>query len=233
MDIQILASSSKGNLYRISSGGSPLLLEAGLPAKEILRKLDFRLSQVLGCIVTHEHGDHARGVAGLLGSGIDCYVSAGTAKALGVVGHHRLHIVRDREPFDLRGWRVTPFVAVHDAEEPLSFLLRRGAEMLLFAVDTAYIRFRMPTGLTHVMIGCDYDLSLLKANVKAGLVDRELKRRVIHNHMSLDRVKDFLKANDLSRVQAIYLLHLSESNSDAARFKHEIQALTGKIVRIA
>lgn len=232
MDIQTLASSSRGNLYRISSGGSPLLLEAGLPLKEILRKLDFRLSQVLACLVTHEHGDHAKGVAGLLGSGIDCYVSAGTAKALGVVGHHRLHIIRDREPFDLWGWRVMPLAAVHDAEEPLSFLLQRGGEMLLFAIDTAYIRFRMPAGLTHIMIGCDYDLALLKANVLSGLVDLELKRRIIHNHMSLDTAKAFLKANDLRRVREIHLLHLSQENSHAERFKREIAALTGKVVYV-
>jgi phosphoribosyl 1,2-cyclic phosphodiesterase len=209
-----------------------LLLEAGLPIKEILRKLDFRLSQILACIVTHEHGDHAKGVAGLLGSGIDCYMSAGTAKTLGILGHHRLHIIRDREPFDLWGWRVMPLAAVHDAGEPLSFLLQRGGEMLLFAVDTAYIRFRMPTGLTHVMIGCDYDLGLLKANVKAGLVDPEVKRRVLRSHMSLQTLKGFLKANDLSRVKEIHLLHLSQENSDAERFKREIAALSGKVVYV-
>lgn len=46
-------------------------------------------------------------------------------------------------------------------------------------------------------------------------------------------MKDFLKANDLRHVQEIWLLHLSDGNSDADRFKREIQELTGKPVYIA
>jgi hypothetical protein len=51
--------------------------------------------------------------------------------------------------------------------------------------------------------------------------------------MSLETCKGFLRANDLSRVQEIWLLHLSDANSDAARFKREIQELTGKVVYVA
>ena len=51
--------------------------------------------------------------------------------------------------------------------------------------------------------------------------------------MSLETAKDFLRANDLTAVQEIWLCHLSDGNSDAERFKREIQALTGKPVYIA
>jgi hypothetical protein len=46
-------------------------------------------------------------------------------------------------------------------------------------------------------------------------------------------VKEFFKVNDLSKVQEIYLLHLSSGNSDAVRFKREFAELTGKPVYIA
>ena len=59
-----------------------------------------------------------------------------------------------------------------------------------------------------------------------------LKKRILKSHFSLENVKEFLKANDLSRVQEIWLLHLSDGNSDAERFKREIQELTGKMVFI-
>ena len=56
---------------------------------------------------------------------------------------------------------------------------------------------------------------------------------VLRSHFSLENVKEFLQANDLSKVQEIWLLHLSDGNSDAERFKREIQELTGKVVYIA
>ena len=57
-------------------------------------------------------------------------------------------------------------------------------------------------------------------------------KRVIDTHFALEDVKEFLKANDLSKVKEIYLIHLSDGNSDAEQFKREIQELTGKTVFI-
>jgi hypothetical protein len=51
--------------------------------------------------------------------------------------------------------------------------------------------------------------------------------------MSLATCKKTLLANDLSKVRNIVLIHLSDSNSDARRFKKEIEDITGKVVHIA
>ena len=127
---------------------------------------------------------------------------------------------------------MLPFDTVHDAAEPLGFLLTLGPERLLFATDTAYVKYRFP-GLTHIAIECNYDLGILKQNVAAGLVEREVKKRILRSHMHLGNVKQFLRSNDLSRVQEIVLLHLSDDNSQADRFRREVQQLTGKEVRVA
>ena len=50
--------------------------------------------------------------------------------------------------------------------------------------------------------------------------------------MSLDTVKEFLSENDLNKVQQIYLLHLSNNNSDTALFKDAIQRQTGAEVYV-
>lgn len=231
MDIQVIASGSRGNCYRVDDGKTPLLLEAGISLKSIKEALGFKTSDIAGCLISHEHGDHAKAATDVAKAGIDCYLSAGTAEALGLTGH-RAHIVKALERFQVGTWTVLPFDAVHDAAEPLGFLLATGAEKLLFATDTAYIKYRF-NGLTHIMIECNYDLPLLKESVAAGLVDREVKRRTLRSHMNLQSLKELLRANDLSRVQEIILLHLSDNNSDSERFKREIQELTGKVVRIA
>lgn len=225
------ASSSKGNLYTVSDGSTTLMLECGLSFPEIRKALDFKTCELAGCLLTHGHGDHARSAKDVLKAGIDLYASAGTVEALGLESH-RLHIVRAKERFTVGSWSILPFDTVHDCSEPLGFLLASGEEKLLFVTDSAYVRYRFP-GLTLIAIECNYDLPLLKENVKAGTVDPVVKRRILHNHMSLDTVKGFFKANDLSRVQEIWLLHLSDQNSHAGQFKREIQALTGCIVKVS
>lgn len=229
IDIQVLASGSRGNCYRIDDGSTPLLLEAGIPYKEIQHSLHFRLAEVSGCLISHEHKDHSKAVRDLLRAGIDCYMSQGTASALGISGH-RVNIIQARQLFQLGTWAVLPFETQHDAIEPLGFLLaNQSGDKLLYATDTYYIRYQF-RGLTHIMIECNYATDILRANVEAGLVEPALKNRILKSHFSLNHVKEFLLANDLSQVQEIWLLHLSDGNSDATRFKREVQELTGKPV---
>ena len=83
------------------------------------------------------------------------------------------------------------------------------------------------------MVECNYAADILYENVKRGAVPEVLKNRLLTSHFSLENVKEFLKANDLSKVQEIHLLHLSEGNSDAERFKQEVMQLTGKPTYIA
>ena len=53
--------------------------------------------------------------------------------------------------------------------------------------------------------------SILAANVEAGCVAQSRAKRIRENHMSIGRVLDFIKANDMSKCRAIHLLHGSES----------------------
>lgn len=175
--------------------------------------------------------DHSKAVKEIMRAGIDSYMSRGTAEALGISGH-RLHIIKAKQQFRIGTWTILPFETQHDATEPLGFLLaNQDGEKLLYATDTYYIRYRFQ-GLTHIMIETNYCMDILKRNVEAGAVLKELKSRILKSHFSLENVKKFLLVNDLSKVQEIWLLHLSDNNSNAERFKREIQELTGKMVFI-
>ena len=232
IEIVPLASGSRENCYRVTDGSTPLLLECGIPFREIQKGLHFRVSEVAVCLVSHEHKDHSKAVRDVMKAGIDCYMSAGTAEALGISGH-RLHIIKAKQQFRIGTWKILPFETQHDAQEPLGFLLaNRNGDKLLYATDTFYIRYRFQ-GLTHIAVECNYSLDILRANVEAGMVEPALKNRILKSHFSLENVKNFLKANDLSKVQEIWLLHMSDGNSDANRFKREIQELAGKMVFIA
>ena len=226
-----LASGSKGNCYHLTDGTTEILLECGIPIKRIREGLDFRLSSVSACLVSHEHQDHAKAAADIMAAGIDVYASRGTIDALGLRGH-RLHPIQALQGFEIDSWRILPFDLVHDATEPLGFVCISGDERLLFATDTAYIKYLVP-GLTHICIECNYDEETLSENVTQGKIDPVLRQRIVENHMSLDRVKAMLFANDLSNVEEIWLLHLSDENADAERFRKEIFWLTGRKVYVA
>jgi phosphoribosyl 1,2-cyclic phosphodiesterase len=231
MEIKALASSSKGNCYLVSDGETSLLLECGIRYSDIQKGLNYQVCQVDGCLVSHEHGDHGKAVKEVMKAGINVYTSKGTAEALGASGH-RVKTIESKKPFTVGTWTILPFEVEHDAAEPLGFLLaNKQGEKLLFATDTYYIKYKFP-GLTHIMVEANYSMDILKENIEAGRVPAVMKKRLIRSHFSLENVKEFLKANDLSKVEEIWLLHLSDSNSDEELFKKEVQQQTGKIVYI-
>lgn len=232
--ITVLGSSSAGNAYLVTDGRSPLLLDCGININGIMRGLQFGLSSLAGCLVSHEHADHSKAVKDLMKFGVDIYLSQGTVNEISGLGHfrHRINTIRALQQFALGSWIILPFDTVHDAAEPLGFLLATGDAKLLYLTDSAYCKYRF-NGLTHILIECNHAADILNENVENGSVPAAMRRRVMRSHMSLSTVKGFLKANDLSRVREIHLIHLSDSNSDAMRFKSEIQALTGKPVYVA
>jgi phosphoribosyl 1,2-cyclic phosphodiesterase len=165
-------------------------------------------------------------------AGIDCYMSRGTAETLAISGH-RLNIIKAKQQFKIGTWTILPFETQHDAAEPLAFLLANQAgDKLLYITDSFYCRYCFQ-GLTHIMIEANYSLDILNGNVESGSIPKEMKKRVLRSHMSIETVKEFLKANDLSKVQEIWLIHLSEQNSCEKRFKEEVQKITGKPTYIA
>ncbi|HAB9977049.1 TPA_asm: MBL fold metallo-hydrolase [Listeria monocytogenes] len=226
MEIQTIASGSKGNAYVISSGRSKLLVECGINFDVIRKALNFDLSDVSGCLISHEHGDHTAGVKKMLRtSNIKIYASEGTLSALNVPDR-RQFILKEKSAQNVGDWTVLPFRTEHDAKEPLGFMIQRKNERLLFITDSYYVRYKF-NNINYLMIECNYSSDILEENVINKVIHPVQKKRVLQSHFSLENVKDFLKANDLSHLREIHLLHISEKNGDKERFKKEIQAMTG------
>lgn len=230
MLINPIASGSSGNAYYISDGHSSLLLDAGIPLAQIQAGCGYKVSQLSGCLVTHGHGDHVKAAQALARLGVNIYTSNGTAEMVKLKGH-RIRTVQALKSFSAGTFEVLPFDVEHDVPEPLGFLIRSTVtqEKLLYFTDTYYIRYTF-VGLTHIMMEANYDPDTMEQNVKEGRVDVSRAKRTIGSHMSIDTVIKTLESFDLSRLQQIYLLHLSNDNSQAADFKRRVQALTGKEV---
>ena len=217
MDIKILASGSKGNCYKLSDGETSLLLECGIPIKKIKEGLGFKLSSIDACLITHEHQDHAKAYKDIVKCGINCYMTHGAYNALypNASPGHRTTIIAPGNQLAIGSLDVLPFAVQHDAAEPVGYLIqsRVNGEKLLFATDTYYIKYRF-SGLHYIMVECNYDTKTLHENYESGFIADGLKNRLLESHFSLENVKEFLRANDLSAVRKIILLHLSDANSN-------------------
>ncbi len=228
MKIKVLGSSSRGNCYLLQLENETLILECGVSYKEILKGLDFNLESVIGCLVTHEHKDHSKAITGLTNNGIDVYSSKGTLEALGIE-NHRTKVIESEKLFKIGNFNIMAFSAKHDAVEPLGFLINHeDIGNLLFITDSYYCEYNFKN-LNHIMIECNYSKDLLDNNKNKIY----LRNRIVKSHFELSNVINFLKANDLSNIKTITLLHLSEDNSDKNLFIKEVEKNVGIPVNIA
>lgn len=229
IEITTLATGSTGNCYHISDSRTSLLIECGISFKDIQRGLNFKTSEIEAVLVSHDHKDHCKAVQDVANRGLDICMSEGTKAALGIE-HHRLKTMKNKEAIQIGSWKVLGFDLQHDAAEPFGFLIEsEGGERILFASDTYYIKYKF-TGITHLLIECNYSLEIINQKLADGSIPLFLAERIMNSHFSLENLLVFLKANDLSRVREIHLLHLSDSNSNEEEFKKAVQAATGKLV---
>jgi phosphoribosyl 1,2-cyclic phosphodiesterase len=231
MRIRVLASGSGGNAYVLEHDRHQLLLEAGIRYQDLQRGLAFRVSNLDGCLVSHEHGDHGQAAARVAAAGVNVYATRGTLDAIGLRGH-RARALAPLHSIEVGPWRVMAFPAIHDAAEPCGFLIGAGESLLLYVTDTAFCPYRFE-GLTAVMVEANYSMEILQRNLEAGRLPATQMARVIRNHLSIERCVELLQANDLSRVAEIHLLHLSNGNSDAVEFKRRVERATGRPARVA
>ena len=228
MIIKTIATGSKGNCYLIDDGNTQLLIELGISFKNIQKALNFQVSKVSAALISHSHKDHCEGVSKALDASLNIYMSKATKDEIGIE-HNRIKRYENKKQFRVGSFVVLPFDVKHDVENHGFLIQSDNGSKLLFATDTFYVKYRF-SGITHLMIEANYSEAILNENIKFGQLDEFLGSRIKSSHFSLENLLVFLKANDLSKVQEIHLLHLSDTNSDAALFKSEVQKQTGKLV---
>lgn len=206
-------------------------MDAGLSIKQIRKRNGFSVSDAAGCLLSHGHiTDHAKGIKDFLKAAVNCYMLQSTADHINVSGHHRVRIVQPEKVFEIGTWRIYPFSAEHDIP-CLGFMMATGNSRVLYLTDSAYVK---PTfiGLTHVLIEANFDLQTLNENIYAGLIEPFEKKRIMSTHFGLDNLLEFFKANDLSKLKEIHILHLSSRNSNEQRIFDAVTAAVPKGVKV-
>lgn len=209
MKLKCLGSSSAGNCYLLTSdSGETLILDCGIPIKEIKKGLNWNVKGVVGAICTHRHQDHSKSVADIRNMGIRVFNPA-LDIFLDVVYFDDFTI----RPFDLTTvdgrWTHTNADGV---ECPCYGFLITHKEMgkLLYITDTELIKWRFKD-INHILLGVNYDKDLVDA-------DNPKANHVFRGHLSIDTACDFVKANYSDSLQNVIMCHLSSENSDRDSF---------------
>lgn len=224
MNIKVIASGSSGNCYLISDDKTLLLLDAGISFKQIQIGTNFNISNIGGCFVTHRHIDHAKSIKDLNKRGVPIFGPKDVAEI------YPIKIIKPFIKLKIGTFEIVPFPLKHDVE-CYGYQIMNKDNKLVYITDTTYAKYKF-SNLTHIMIEANYDRNIIRNNTFNDVVNGKLANRIISSHMSLDTVKEFLSENDLNKVQQIYLLHLSDNNSDTALFKDAIQRQTGAEVYV-
>lgn len=230
MDINIIQTGSKGNMIKLNDGHTSIFLECGLHLSK-LGKLAINLGDVRGCLLSHSHADHSKAADSLVSLGITIYTAKKTAEALNLADNYFVKYVKTRQMFEIGTFKIRPFPLQHDAADPLGFFIysKLTKERLIFATDTYYIQPTFPN-LNYIIVECSYIDRLLeqrKNNLPYAYVSRLHK-----SHLSLDMLLDYLEKTDLSKVEGIYIVHVSEQVGDKKLIKRQVMRKTGLPVYI-
>lgn len=233
MVLKVINSGSAGNCYILENATTALVIECGVKFSDIKQALDFDLNKVAGVLISHEHGDHCKGIKEVIAAGLDVYASDGTIAAMGVAGSHRVTRLFNQTLKQIGEFKVLPFDVKHDCRQPFGFVINHSdCGNVLFITDSYYVGHTFKN-LNNVIVEANYSMDIVNRRLSERNIHVKVRDRVIESHMSLDTCKALLKANDLTAVNNIVLIHLSDGNSDEARFQKEVADLTGKTVHIA
>lgn len=217
MRVVVLGSGSRGNAVVVESAGRRVLLDAGFSCRDLerrMRAVDLEPSTIEALVLTHEHGDHARG-AELFSRRykVPVYATAGTLDGLKL--SRPAHTLSSGTEAVIGAFRLEPFAIPHDAREPVGLMVEdEEGRRLGLAADLGSAS-RLAWGRLR-----DLDLLILEANhdlemLRNGPYPWVLKQRVAgrHGHLSNRQAADGIPELVNDRLRWVVLYHLSQTNN--------------------
>jgi phosphoribosyl 1,2-cyclic phosphodiesterase len=226
MKFCVLGSGSKGNATFVEGGGARILIDAGFSGIEVARRLaeiNIDIATLSALLVTHEHGDHIRGVQALSRRfSLPVYVSKATREAAGV---SLAKIVEWRpivggQVFKHRELTIHPFAVSHDAVDTLGFVVGHNGCSVGYCTDTGAITHLMRHhlgGCNGLVLECNHDLAMLKNGGYPPHLQQRIRSKC--GHLTNSAAALFLIDLLHGGLEHVVLAHISETNNthDLAR----------------
>ena len=218
LELSIIGSGSKGNSIYIGSDCCRFLIDAGFSMKETARRLELigvEISSLDAIFITHEHGDHTKGAGPISRKHkIPVYSTPTTFKTEIKNKFHESIDVTPGELIDIKGIKLNPFSVPHDARNPVGYQIEYCNKLIGIVTDLG-----ISTSLIENRIK-DLDLLIVESNhdykmLMTGKYPWVLKQRIKSNygHLSNNACADLIKKVYSSKLQRIYLSHISDENN--------------------
>jgi phosphoribosyl 1,2-cyclic phosphodiesterase len=219
LSFTLLGSGSSGNTTLVSDGSTHILVDVGLSGRETARRLrecGLEPEEISAIVVSHEHGDHCRGVAPFA-KNLDIpvfmvdEVLRGSEMILDPRKHRPIH---PGEQFEVYGICFTCFSVPHDSIDPLAFIIEKNGIKLGIVLDLGYLSnlvLERLKGCDGIVLESNHDIQMLKV----GPYPWALKQRVMsrRGHLSNDSVAQYLGNDFDGKASHVVLAHLSKNNN--------------------
>ena len=218
MKLKVIGSGSSGNCYLLDDGEQILIIECGIPFKEVKESIEYQTSRIVGVLSSHEHGDHRKHLHEYKEAGITV-----------LEGNELIGICTDTKGIisvRFGEFRVLPFQVPHDVPCFGYQIEHKDMGKLVFVTDAEYVKYTFP-GVNHIMVETNYAQDILDENMNSGEIQKSLRDRIMKSHMSFDTAKGMVKANKNPLLTNVILCHLSSRNSDKNRFEKEMKDIAG------
>lgn len=230
MKICSLASGSKGNCLYLETADTRLLIDAGLPLKEItvrLEQIGVSPESINTLLVTHEHGDHIRAAGSFARRyKIPVVVSYATRKA----AEYQLRKCSLIEfetgyPFTFRDVMIDPFPLSHDCYDPVGYLVESGEGRFGSVTDlgmvTRLVREKLK-GCCAINLESNHDPEMLLNGPYPWHLKQRIRSR--HGHLSNQEALELLFDIAHDRLELLVMAHLSEVNNHPDKVRETTSA---------
>lgn len=212
MILKCLGSGSSGNCYLLSTETETLILDCGIPIREIKKGLDWDISKVVGVLCTHAHLDHAKSVKDFENMGIKVWKP-----------YHESNLT---DCMKFCSFSIQCFPLPHNGTPNFGFYINAGGQKVLYLTDYEYCKFNFKSlAVNHIICECNYQKEL----VERDLPNYEHK---IRGHSSLDYCKSFIQANKTSSLRTVILCHMGAETTIAEECLAEVQKVAGEGVNV-
>ena len=229
-----LGSGSEGNALIVEVGETRLMLDCGFSLIETesrLSRIGLRPYDISAIVVTHEHGDHIRGVAKFARKyNVPVWLTYGTfsSQADAFLPAELVHEIDSHAPFAIGAVEVFPYPVPHDAREPAQFIFGDGALRLGVLTDvgstTPHIE-SMLSGLNGLMLEANHDAELLKKSAYPPPLKERIGGRF--GHLSNEASANLLAKLDCSGLQHCVAAHLSRHNNSPDHARRALAPVLG------
>lgn len=213
-----LNSGSNGNCYYVGTDTDAVLIDAGLSCRETekrMKQIGLSMKTVKAIFVSHEHGDHIKGVSTLANKyKLPVYITDKTAKyGPQLIGHLRKNFTSG-QPVLINGLIIHPFLKSHDAADPHSFTVTYQDSTVGIFTDIGNVCQELTCHFKKchaAFLEANYDTDMLEN----GKYPLHLKNRIRggQGHLSNKEALDLFNTHRSSLLSHLLLAHLSKENN--------------------